>query len=176
MRLPFLSLAAGAALASAGAANAAIVNFVFPINSTQEVPSPTLPGAGAPEPLGMGNVTYDTDTNLLSWTISYENLTGGVVSPGAHFHGPAAPGATAGIKVFISDGDPPDPATGVFTGSATIDEADEPDLLGGLWYVNLHTAMNQSGEIRGQVVPTPGAASLGLLGAGGLLVLRRRRK
>jgi hypothetical protein len=31
------------------------------------------------------------------------------------------------------------------------DESDEADLLGGLWYVNFHTATHGSGEARGQL-------------------------
>jgi hypothetical protein len=36
-------------------------------------------------------------------------------------------------------------------GSAVIDDTQETDLLAGQWYINIHTALNASGEIRGQV-------------------------
>lgn len=175
MHLPFLSLATVAAVTLVGTTDAGLVNFVFPIDSTQEVVGPRLPDAGVPEPLGTGNVTYNTETNELYWTINYENLTGGVVSPGANFHGPAAPGQVGDIKILIDDGTPATSNTGIFTGSALVTDADELDLMNGLWYVNLHTAMNMSGEIRGQVVatPTPGTAVIGLVGLIGLLRIRR---
>ena len=35
-------------------------------------------------------------------------------------------------------------------GSATLTAAQAADLLAGKWYVNLHTAANKGGEIRGQ--------------------------
>ena len=50
------------------------------------------------------------------------------------------------------------------------------DLLGGNTYVDIHTANNPDGQIRGQLVPEP--ATIGLLGLGfaaGLLRLARRR-
>lgn len=153
---------------------AVVVNYQFPLTVQQEVPAPTIPGL---QPAGVGIVAFDTTSNLLSWTIYYAGLSGPIVAPGAHFHGPAAIGATAGVQVTIAGGASPvllpQPASGVLTGSATLSAAQETDLLGGLWYVNLHTALNQAGELRGQVIPEP--ATLALLAAGGLLLRRRRR-
>jgi hypothetical protein len=37
-------------------------------------------------------------------------------------------------------------------GSATLTDAQAADLAGGKLYVNVHTAANKGGEIRGQVV------------------------
>ena len=37
-------------------------------------------------------------------------------------------------------------------GSATLDDAQAADLSEGRWYLNLHTAANPDGEIRGQVM------------------------
>ena len=37
-------------------------------------------------------------------------------------------------------------------GSAVIDDTQEQDLLADLWYINVHTELNTTGEIRGQVV------------------------
>jgi CHRD domain len=37
-------------------------------------------------------------------------------------------------------------------GSATLTDAQAADLTGGKWYVNIDTAANKGGEIRGQVV------------------------
>ena len=77
-------------------------------------------------------------------------------------HGPAPAGSTAGVQIFLSDGAPPEPATGQLVGSAAITDDQEADLLAGLWYVNIHTELNQPGEIRGQVVPEPATATLAL--------------
>jgi hypothetical protein len=37
-------------------------------------------------------------------------------------------------------------------GTATLTAAQSADLLAGKWYVNLHTAANGGGEIRGQAL------------------------
>ena len=41
---------------------------------------------------------------------------------------------------------------GSFEGSATLTDAQAEELMAGKWYVNIHTAANKAGEIRGQVV------------------------
>ena len=47
------------------------------------------------------------------------------------------------------------PITGIATspveGSATLTDAQAADLVAGKYYVNIHTAANPGGEIRGQV-------------------------
>jgi hypothetical protein len=38
-------------------------------------------------------------------------------------------------------------------GSAVLTDAQVADLLAGKYYINIHTAANQAGELRGQVMP-----------------------
>ena len=150
--------------------------FTFPIDTVQEVPTPTIP-AGVPIPFGTGMITLDTEANTIEWTIDYQDLTGPIVAPGAHLHGPAGPGDTAGVQIFLSDGNPPEPATGQLIGTAPVSDAQEADILAGLWYVNIHTELNGPGEIRGQVVPEPTSVTLStilLLAAAGWRCRRRR--
>lgn len=159
---------------SVAATQAGLITYDFPIDVAQEVPAPTIPSGFSPS--GTGLVTLDTDTNELTFEITYQGLTGDIVSPGAHIHGPAAAGSTAGVFVFLAggtSGNPlPQPPSGVLTGSAILTDTQEQWVLDGLAYVNIHTAQNGAGEIRGQVVPEP--ATIGLLGLAGLAVLRRR--
>jgi len=114
------------------------VSATNPMSGTQEVPP--KPGAGT----GSVKTTLDKDTRKLTWIVTYSGLTGPVMA--GHFHGPASASQNAGVVV---------PFTGNLTspieGSATLTEAQMADLLAGKWYVNLHTAANPPGEIRGQV-------------------------
>jgi hypothetical protein len=117
---------------------------------------------------GVGHVTYDDQSNQLSWVVTYQNLPTGVTN--SHFHGPALPGVSAGVVVPQTNGF----ASPQVGGPVTLTDTQEQQLLGGLWYYNIHTNFAPGGEIRGQVVPEP--ASLGLLGLGAMGLMFRRRK
>jgi CHRD domain len=93
---------------------------------------------------GTAEATFDTATRNLSWTVNYSGLSG--PSAGAHFHGPGEAGKNAGIVLPFAN-----PASPI-KGSATLTEAQAADLLAGKWYVNVHTAANPGGEIRGQML------------------------
>ncbi|MBL8879171.1 MAG: CHRD domain-containing protein [Phycisphaerales bacterium] len=94
--------------------------------------------------VGQGTLTYDPDTNLLSWNISFQGLVGTFL--GCHFHGAAGPGQNAPIRVTVGGTVSP------LVGSTTITEAHESELLAGLWYLDIHTISFPGGEIRGQIV------------------------
>ncbi len=105
--------------------------------SANEVPVNSSTGTGALD------ASFNKDTNVLTWTVSYSGLTGPVVA--GHFHGPAMAGANAGVALgFSGSMDSP------IKGSASLTATQAADLLAGKWYVNLHTAANKGGEIRGQ--------------------------
>ena len=154
----YVGIAASACLITSGAF-AQIHNFVFPIDGMQEVPPVATPASG------VGNVTYNQGTGLLSWNITFGGLLGGQTA--AHFHGPAPVGVNAGVQVGIGVGSPA-------IGNALLNATQGADLLNGLWYVNIHSTLHPGGEIRGQVVPAPGA--VGLLAGFGLLAMGRRRR
>ncbi len=120
--------------------------FDFPITSDQSVHEIEL---GEAAPSGTGLVTYDTRTGSVDWFITYEGLTGPPTA--MHFHGLAAPGQAAGVDLGISEFGEDSSA-----GSASLTAEQAADLRAGLWYLNIHTAANPAGEIRGQVVPNPG--------------------
>ena len=93
---------------------------------------------------GSGTAAIKLDGDILSWVITYQGLTGPVT--GAHFHGPAAANANAGVIVPFAGslGSP-------ISGSQKLTAPQIAGLRSGLWYVNLHTAAFPGGEIRGQV-------------------------
>jgi len=90
-----------------------------------------------------------------------------------HFHGPAGLGETAGVQVNIGD---ISGLTSPSIGSATISDELESQLLAGDLYINIHTAANGPGEIRGQVVPEPTSAFMAVLGSLVLVGGVRRRR
>lgn len=112
------------------------------LSGASEVPPVTSNASGTVE------LNLNKHTNELSWTVTYTGLSG--PATGAHFHGPAMVGANAGVVV---------PMTGSLTspirGTASLTAAQVADLMAGKWYVNLHTAANPNGEIRGQFPARP---------------------
>ena len=93
---------------------------------------------------GKVDTTYNKDTGTLVWTITYSGLSG--AATGGHFHGPAMAGANAPVVVPLKGS-----LASPISGSMVLTSAQADDLLAGKWYVNLHTAANPGGEIRGQV-------------------------
>ena len=128
-----------AAVASASApARAEIVAYKAELTAASEVPP------AASKATGSVTATYDTASKKLSWKGSYAGLSGDAT--GAHFHGPADAGKNAEVVVPIT------PAKSPLEGSATLTNAQAADLAAGKLYVNVHTAANPNGEIRGQVL------------------------
>jgi CHRD domain len=93
---------------------------------------------------GTADLDYDAASKKLSWKLTYSGLTGPATA--AHFHGPAEPGKNAGVAVAI-----PNASKSPVEGSATLTDAQAADLEAGKYYINIHTAANPGGEIRGQV-------------------------
>lgn len=151
-----------------GQVNPANINLSAVLDVAQEVPAPSGVPADAG---GMAHIAFDPATNLLGWNIAWDNLSG--PAAGMHFHGPATPGNTAGVQVNIGD---ISGLTSPSIGSTVITEEFAGQLLAGEWYINIHTAANGPGEIRGQVVPEPGAITSGLIGLFGTLACVRRRR
>ena len=132
----FATLAIGAAVAFASPASAEKLKAM--LDGKSEVPANTSSGTGT------ADLDYDAATKKLSWKLTYSGLSGPATA--AHFHGPAEAGKNAGVAVAI-----PNAASSPVEGSATLTDAQAADLLAGKLYVNVHTAANPGGEIRGQV-------------------------
>ena len=131
----FAALAFGATVVLAGPASAE--KFKATLDGKSEVP-PTTSAAK-----GTADIDYDPATKKVTWTITYSGLTGPPTA--AHFHGPAEPGKNAAVAVPI-----PNPDSSPVQGSATLTAAQAAEFEAGKYYVNIHTAANPGGEIRGQ--------------------------
>lgn len=136
MRSSLAVLACSAALLAVAPASAEVVNLKADLKASSEVPPTNSKGSGSV------TATYDTASKKLSWKGSYKDLTGPATA--AHFH-TGEIGKNGAVTVPIS------PNASPFEGSATLTDAQAADLLGGRMYVNVHTAENKAGEIRGQV-------------------------
>lgn len=136
-RCGLAALACAAVLALAAPSMAASTNFKASLSGKSEVPPNTTAGSGSV------TATYDSDSKKLTWKGSYSGLTGPATA--AHFHGPAPSGKNAGVMVPITPNGPS------FEGSATLNDAQAKALMDGELYVNIHTAENKGGEIRGQL-------------------------
>src|SRR5437660_6616166 len=118
IRSGLIGLALTAFLATSSVVVAETITYKAVLNA-QSQPTPNdSKGTGTAE------VTYDTTSKTLSWTINFDGLTG--PSTMAHFHGPAAPGANAGVALMIG-ANPTSPAKG----TATLTDAQAADLQGG---------------------------------------------
>jgi hypothetical protein len=141
MRIHLSPLAAGlaisAAIFAASPALAEMMKMSATLEAAQEVPPNDSAGKGT------ADISFDTESKKLDWTIEYSGLTGDATA--AHFHGPAAKGENAAPAVPIED------TKSGATGTATLTDAQAADLVAGRYYVNVHTAAHPDGEIRGQV-------------------------
>jgi hypothetical protein len=135
-RIMLATLALGAAVGFAGPAFADKMKAT--LDGASEVPPTTTAGKGA------ADIDYDPASKKLSWKVTYSGLSGPATA--AHFHGPAEADKNAGVKVPI-----PNATSSPAEGSATLTDEQAADLMAGKYYVNVHTAANPGGEIRGQV-------------------------
>ena len=141
----FLFLAATlSGLSLAPVAMAESKSMTVPLSGAVEVPPVQTPAKGN------AKLSYDPATRNLSWTVEFSDLSGPATM--AHFHGPALPGKNGPIALWIVEKGvaPVSPVKG----SAVLTPEQAKDFTDGGWYVNVHTANNPSGEIRGLIPAT----------------------
>jgi hypothetical protein len=116
-------------------------DFSATIDAAQETPPTGESGTGT------CTATYDSISNALSYTLTWNGLTD--VPTAMHFH-KADVGVPGDVEIPITGFAAS--ASGTLTASATVDQEEEHDLLEGKFYVNIHTAAHPGGEIRGQLI------------------------
>jgi hypothetical protein len=142
--------------------------FMANLDGSQEVPANGSTGAGT------ANFTLFAN-NTLGYSVTYSNLSS--LMTASHIHGPAGIGTNATI-VFPLAGS--GPASGSFAGTVgPLNASQVNTLLGGLYYINVHSTLVPGGEIRGQLLQVPEPSSLALLGLGttalGIWLRRKQR-
>lgn len=127
------------------------------LSPTNEVPAASSPGFGNKI---SGGISFDTSNSTLTFALGFGSAAGftDLVAPAVamHIHGPAGAGTNGPVLFSLA----PfhfvalDPAHGgVIIGSVVYPSNQVANLFAGLNYVNIHTATNLGGEIRGQLIP-----------------------
>lgn len=113
-------------------------SFIADANGMQEVP-PVSTSAN-----GLGVFTLSKDNSTMSYKFIAQGLSGAIT--GAHLHEGAA-GANGGVVVDLTT----NVMGNVIMGSFTPTSSFLTNLLNESIYINIHTAANPNGEIRGQL-------------------------
>jgi hypothetical protein len=176
-----------------GAAKADQLAFTATLTGSQEVPPTGSPG------IGSALVTVDTVTNLMTVNVSFAGLLSPTIA--SHIHCCAPPGVNAIVATTVPTfpGFPLGVTSGTYLQTfdltlastynpafiaahgGTVAGAEAAFLAGlttGQTYLNIHTNLFPTGEIRGQLQAIPEPATLLLLTTGimGVGALRKRRK
>ena len=102
----------------------------------QEVPTVKAPG-------GSGTFVASVSGTTLSWKLTFRKLSGPAVA--AHIH-LGRSGKAGQVLVSLCG-----PCKSGVSGKTVLTSSQLKTILGGGTYVNVHTAINKNGEIRGQV-------------------------
>jgi CHRD domain len=128
--------ALGVAAFALGAAQKTV--WVAALTPGQEVPKQVVKDRAAH---GLFRATLSGTT--LNWKLTFAKLTGSATA--AHIH-MAAKGKAGNVVIPLCG-----PCTSGMTGMATVTTAEMTAFKNRLLYVNVHTAKNPEGEIRGQL-------------------------
>ena len=135
----------GLSAAEQGAESATTTGFTGRLNAAQEIPKPKGVRAGAQGTFAAGLVRSGSGGKL-SWRLSFQGLTGKATA--SHIH-VGVRGRAGAVRVALCG-----PCRSGARGSANVDAKTINALLAGRTYVNVHTARNSAGEIRGQITKT----------------------
>ena len=195
MRLFRAALVVFALFGFVSSANAAVITWTATLDGSQENPITASPATG------LGTVTFDDTTRVLTLSLTWAGLTGPGVQ--SHIHCCTPPTGNSGIAVDLWLVANTQPASGNFTRVVDLDlenpfraafvaaNGGDPNAAWaalmaamnvGNAYFNIHTTIYPGGEIRGNLsparvqAPEPATLLLLTLGAGALGGARVRRR
>ena len=131
--------------AGLGGESATPTGFTARLNGAQEVPKPKGLKTGA-QGTFTAALARSGAGGTLSWKLTFQALSGKAMA--SHIH-VGARGKAGAVKVSLCG-----PCRTGLRGSARVDAKTIAALMAGTAYVNVHTARNAAGEIRGQIVKT----------------------
>ena len=153
-----LTAAAAATLVFAGLALATpqkdTYNLTANLRARFEVPKPTGVPTGAVGLFTGKVIEMDNDKARVTWRLTFSKLSGRAAA--AHIH-LGRVGKAGGVMVALCG-----PCRSGQRGAATITHNQLRSIRTGRTYVNVHTAKNAAGEIRGQVKATETGSSSNL--------------
>ena len=141
---PMIALGAAALVVSGGATGATHtqsmtkMTFTAVLNAGQEKPVPKGTKSGA-----AGKFTATVSGSTVTWKLTFSHLTGPATA--AHVH--AGKKGVPGPVIVPLCG----PCSSPASGTRTVTAAQLKQMKNGGTYVNVHTAKNPAGEIRGQI-------------------------
>jgi CHRD domain len=133
-----LGLAGVVAAVAVAGQSASPIELSAKLNNREEVPAPR----GEPARAG-GSFSAKLTGKTLTWKLTFSHLSGAAVA--AHIHSGAK--RKSGPVIVPLCG----PCTATSAGKAKVSAKVASALQGGSTYVNVHTAKNPDGEIRGQI-------------------------
>jgi hypothetical protein len=143
LRRAVVALAGVACMGVVAVAEAAPIPISVPLSGSEQVPPVQTQGSGT------ANLTYDPDTRVVTWNITFSGLSSDATM--AHIHGPGPIGKNAPPVVWLSKRGSSS-VTSPMTGQATLSPEQAQEFIGGNTYINVHTKQHPDGEIRGQII------------------------
>jgi CHRD domain len=132
------AVAAAVAVSGASSTTPRPVKFSAALNVGQERPHPKGTKVGA-----SGRFTATLTGTTLTWRLTFVHLTGPAAA--AHIH-QGRRGVSGAVLIPLCG-----PCTSPVTGTTPVTTAEIAGMKLGRTYVNVHTAKNPGGEIRGQI-------------------------
>lgn len=202
MRVLRLIIVAALISLNTESAHAEVLIWDFSIDETQVKNGTEIDGSTNSPGIGTGHIVYDTNTNVVSYKLTWNNLFGALTK--LHIHGPATASQSNSQHLIEIFGPPDIPApvdlhSDIWIDSRQLEELTQAGtnpatglpydsvspativsiMESGQAYINVHTTVFGTGEIRGNLLlPTiaPEPSALCLMLCGGLWMCSQRTR